>query len=225
MIDLVKMKFPVWFSQLHILRLCFRAHFSHRKDKNNDYTKHNSKIQEKLTLVDRPFSFFLRCAIEFSHKTVIEIGTYNGRRIINLKRILPNIDAYGLDILKNFKHDFESHGVKFSYFTLDFFNRKFENPLVICNGTLCCLSPAEFREFINSMKKNRFALAFSEPVPIFRHKNHIRRSFFSYYHPYHYLLPKYGFQLAEEDHFEATLKATSLPVSDDFYYNYAFSKK
>ncbi len=171
-----------------------------------DYLAQQVELRKQYTsAADVPTAFFLRCALETSCKTIVEIGTYDGQRIITLKSLLPDRECYGLDVLKTFEKPFESCGVKFDFFSPRFTNKTYNKPLLVCNGTLCYFEESQLQEFLKSLNSKGFSLAFVEPTSANRvryyHieelqiKNSIKRSGISYYHNYDRLLAESGFKM------------------------------
>ena len=148
---------------------------------------------------DLAVALFARTLIEGGHKSVIEIGTYTGERILALKRLFPDIDAVGLDILTNFKTPQEKDGVLFQFFSDEAFAQEFETPIVLSRGTLSYFTPEELERFFDTLTAHRLAIAFFEPGPFFHiEKSTVRykkKNRTAYYHPYDNMLEERGYTL------------------------------
>tara|TARA_B100000686_G_scaffold328956_1_gene389595 strand:+ start:763 stop:1437 length:675 start_codon:yes stop_codon:yes gene_type:complete len=151
---------------------------------------------------DPATALFLRAIMIGKHKSVVEIGSFDGSRIVTLKKMQPNIDAYGLDILKNYRTPFKRLGVSFEMYTPDFFNRELERPLMTSRGTMSYYEPDQLEKMFEVLKKNGVSIAFYEPSPFFhverptiryRKKNRIAR-----YYPYDDMLEAAGYTLTAD---------------------------
>ena len=215
-------KFTVSYNLISASRQLFnKAYKKHGKSGHTNYHEFQPEIVENITICDKPLAFFLRAILEYGHKTVIEIGAFNGYRLINLKRLLPQIDAYGLDIGPRYKEGFTISGVIFSELKQDFFNRDFSRPIVICHCTLNCINPDDLAIFLGVLHKRKLPIAFAEPVPSFRYDTLLKRSGANYYHPYPKVFKDNGFQLAETDYQESIWHSFSLSAGENTYTNYA----
>jgi len=204
-------RYPVFFGHLIHIKHFTDAYrrLSKKIDAKVDYFAQAFAIKQQYTsAADVPTAFFLRCALETSCKTIVEIGTYEGQRIITLKSLLPDRECYGLDVLKTFENPFASCDVKFDFFSSNFFTKAFDMPLLVCNGTLCYFEESQLQEFLKSLNSKGFSLAFVEPtsankvryyhIEEFQIKNSIKRSGISYYHDYDRLLAESGFKMVTD---------------------------
>ena len=141
---------------------------------------------------DAALNLFLRAIMEFRYRSVIEIGAYDGARIIVLKRLAPEIEAFGLDILPQYNTPFERGGVKFRRFDPAFF-AGIPTPALFCSrGTLPYFQPAEVAELFNALSARGVDIAIYEPVAYRNVPRSLKRSPNSFYHPYDHLLRQAG---------------------------------
>ena len=155
---------------------------------------------EEAPADDAATALFLRAIMAGDHKSVIEIGSYDGARIITLKKSLPHIEAFGLDILANYQDLSERSGVSFDLYSEAFFDRDFDRPLMISRGTMSYYDPDELNRLFDALARRRIAVAFYEPSPFF----HVERSTVRYrkqnriarYHPYDDMLEARGYTLS-----------------------------
>lgn len=111
---------------------------------------------------DYAVNFFARCILETSSRRVVEIGSWGGERIKTLKRLFPHIEASGLDVAASYQKIRTDSGVTFAPYSLDFLDD--EPGLVVCRGTLTCMTTIELSEFAALSKK--WSVAFAEPWPM-----------------------------------------------------------
>lgn len=144
---------------------------------------------------DTATNFFLRVILEHNYKTVVEIGTFHGNRIISLKKLIPSINALGVDIGPNFAIPFTRDNVNFSQFNKDFFSNLPTKSLIITNGTLTCMKIEEIKDFLSLIFLHKHDIALSEPCSLV--ETYItespRRNAVSFYHSYHRLAVSTGF--------------------------------
>lgn len=163
------------------------------------------KIEATPQLGDLATAFFIHTILSNASKTAIEIGAYSGKRILELKRMVPDLSCYALDVGETYKASFTEGGVSFHPFDLTFFSMEFDAPIVICNGVLHYMSRQELLSFIETLAARKISLAFFEPtLPVsFAPKSIPRRKGkHGWYHPYDDMLTQAGFVL--------TVKSTGL---------------
>src|SRR5262245_64252322 len=97
-----------------------------------EYTTLNRAVGGTIDTHDPALNLFLRAILEFRHRSVIEIGAYDGARIIALKRLAPDIEAFGLVILPNYSTPFEKDGVSFRRFDPAFL-AQVTKPALLCS--------------------------------------------------------------------------------------------
>lgn len=185
------------------------------------YPNERRAIGGTTTLEDPALNLFLRTALEFAARTVIEIGAYNGSRILTLKRLLPHVDAYGLDILSSYDVAAEHAGVQFHRLEEAFFDGPFTPPVLVCSrATMAYMNPDEAARFLNRLGERGFDVAIFEPAA-YRNVNHtLTRSDNSYYHPYQTLLTRA--KLAPQVDFETATRMTfSISMMEAWYANAA----
>ena len=149
-------------------------------------------------LGDIATAFFLHAIASRGYMEVIEIGSYSGERILELKKLLPHCMCHGLDVGKSYKLPFTRSGVDFHPFSLSFFEREFLKPIVICNGVLHYMSDTQLSEFVSALAKKRIPIAFFEPtLPISFGNKCIprRKGKHGFYHPYDHVFAQNGFSL------------------------------
>lgn len=174
-----------------------------REDWIPEWDKQEPVIEESNQLGDLATAFFLHAIASGGYKEVVEIGSYSGKRILELKKLLPHCTCHGLDVVKSYTEPFTRSGVDFHPFTLSFFDREFCNPLVICNGVLHYMSATELTEFVSVLAKRNIPIAFFEPtLPVSFGSRSIprRKGKHGYYHPYDYLFTQHGFALEVKNH-------------------------
>ncbi len=183
--------------------------------------------QDPPPAVDVPTAFFLRCTLEGRYKTIIEIGAFGGERIIALKRLLPGVDCYGLDILPSYQVPFHREGVSFHYFDEAFFDLSKRDSLVVCNGTLCHFSPENLKRFLSLFFSRNISIAAVEPVPLPyvlydtpHHPPTIQRSVTSYYHNYWRIFSEHGYNLLH-NRYEGGARSMSWTVQEVYCRYYA----
>lgn len=198
---------PLFFGQLLLLRFFKDAYrrIGMKIDAGYDYFSLKVEMDEKgACITDVPTAFFLRCAMEYNHETIFEIGAYDGSRIISLKRLLPDRQCFEIDILNNYMEPFELCGVKFRAFEKESFSTTLRSPLLTCNGTLSYLNESALRDFLKMLKQKGYCLAIVEPTPLssviyddgrLEVQKSIPRSGISYYHNYKRIFTECGFQL------------------------------
>lgn len=203
-------KHPLFLGQLFLLARFKGAYRRAGKKVDRDYVWKETQApmaQDPPPAVDVPTAFFLRCALEGRHKTVIEVGAFGGERIIALKRLLPDVDCYGLDILPSYRVPFHQEGVQFHYFDETFFDSSKSDSLIVSNGTLCYVPLEELKRFLSLFSSRNISIAAIEPVPLHyvlydtpHHPSTVQRSTTSYYHNYWWLFSEYGYHLPHNRH-------------------------
>jgi hypothetical protein len=196
-VEYLKAKHPLLASELILVRQFPSAWKKHRGSSARDWTTLEVKMGKDASLYDLATAFFLRVAMEHRYETIIEIGTYSGERIITLKRLLQEVEAWGLDIGPDYSEDRERAGVKFRRFETGFFDRAFPKPLVLSQGTLSYFAKDEMLDFLKVLERGGFDLALAEPSPLYVPNVITRRSPGSFYYPYERILLDLGFYMAE----------------------------
>lgn len=159
------------------------------------YTTYIPTSSGKTSIDDTATNFFLRVILEHDYKTIVEIGTFHGNRIISLKKLIPSINAFGVDIGPNFAIPFIRDDVKFSQFNKDFFSALPTKSLIITNGTLTCMKIEEIKDFLSLIFSHKHDIALSEPCSLVEAyiTESPRRNAVSFYHSYHRLAVSTGF--------------------------------
>ena len=134
----------------------------------------------------------------------LEIGAFRGEKIRSLKRLLPEIDAWAIDIIPEFDTPFEADGVKFRPHNPAFFENDLPDALAFCRGTLTHMTETQLRDAIAAFRAKDIDLLFYEPCPMFT----VRRSFerhpgaradmMTWYHPYARYLAEAGYEVPTE---------------------------
>lgn len=170
-----------------------------QRKKIDKYVDMEMPARDEAPIDDAATALFLRAIMVGGHKSIIEIGSYDGARIITLKKLLPDIDARGVDILKNYAAPFERGGVAFSRFEDSAFGEGLDAPLVLSRGTLSYFDPQEVAHFFDILKEGRISIAFYEPNPFYHVEAHTIRyrkmNRVAHYHPYDDMLEARGFTL------------------------------
>lgn len=142
--------------------------------------------------LDLPTLFFSRLAVGYT--AVAEIGAGDGRRIIAIKRALPQLQAFGFDLAEAYDPPRQVAGVQFARYAAEGLRDVPDGALVVCVGTLVCFQPAELVELLDLLRSKRMALAYFEPAPVFRTSKSFRRRVSSgHYHHYDTYLRRAGF--------------------------------
>ena len=98
---------------LSAIRFYLRRVF--RTDWLPEWDKQEPVISESDQLGDLATAFFLHVIASGGYKEVFEIGSYSGKRILALKKLLPHCACHGLDVVKSYKEPFtHSGGGRFS---------------------------------------------------------------------------------------------------------------
>ena len=219
----LKGRFTASTNLLSIFNSVLRKPFSkHQGDDAVDYAHVSVDMNDMNSICDRATAFYLRVILQYRHETVLEIGTFTGERILAVKRCLPQITAFGLDIGPKFKKEFETGGVQFSEFSLEFFKKPLPKPLVVCHCTLNYFKPEDLRTFLKTLRENNYPIAFCEPVPHFAFDETLSRSHIAYYHPYEKVFSECGFHLVETNPQNASWHSFSTSMGEFTYMNYAF---
>lgn len=159
---------------------------------------------DRAPLEDASTAYFLRALMEGGYRTAIEIGAFRGEKIRSIKRLLPEIDAWAIDIIPEFDTPFEADGVKFRPHNPAFFENDLPAALAFCRGTLTHMTEAQLRDAIAAFRAKDVDLLFYEPCPMFT----VRRSFerhpgaradmMTWYHPYARYLADAGYEVPTE---------------------------
>jgi hypothetical protein len=152
-------------------------------------------------LEDASTAYFLRCLMEGGYRTAIEMGAFRGEKIRSIKRLLPSLDAWAIDIVPSYDEPFEADGVKFRSHNPDFFENSLPQALAFCRGTLTHMTETQLRDCIAAFREKNIDLLFYEPCPMFS----VRRSFkrhpgavaemLTWYHPYARYLEEAGYEV------------------------------
>jgi hypothetical protein len=149
-------------------------------DKNADFT------------FDIPTALFSRAAER--HKTVAEIGATTGRRILSIKRSLPAVAAYALDIGASYDEPAEHDGVTFLKLC-DTNLTKMPTGTLFCSvGTFYLFPPDDVRRFFEFVATNKHSLFFFEPVALTRSASSFpcHTASGGFFHPYGDLAEEHG---------------------------------
>ena len=125
-----------------------------------------------------PTSLFLRVTMEGNYENVVEIGTYTGKVIATLKRLVPSINAYGVDVGPTFDRPFVFSGVNFQKYDsrLSILDQLTGSTLVIARGTLSCFNESELNHFAEQVSIRPVDLAIYDLYPNFSIDTTINRS-------------------------------------------------
>jgi hypothetical protein len=156
------------------------------------YATLDKAIGGTVDVQDPALNLYLRAALEFKYRSVVEIGAYNGARILNFKRLVPSAEAWGVDILPNYQTPFERDGVRFRRFESAFFEQLATPALVCARGTLCYFQRSDLADFFRVLARRGIDIALYEPVAYRNVPNSLQRSPTSFYHPYDHLLRETG---------------------------------
>ncbi len=219
---ILKKRFPLLASSLYLLSLLPQSRAKHRVRSRGGRDYHNMEVTlgGAVPVYDAATAFFLRAVLEVGYMTVIEIGTFNGSRILTLKRLVPAITGYGLDIPKTFAQPFDVEGVRFELFDNAFFKVERPQAIVLSRATLCCFKREELDAFIATLGGGGYDLALCEPVLAFEFDTSLQRSKNTYYHPYPMILRNAGFHL-DGSWQRVTKYAFSLGMTEAWYHNVA----
>lgn len=158
-----------------------------------DYSTAAPALGGTVGVHDPALNLFLRATLEGDYRTVVEIGAYSGARIMALKRLVPAIDAWALDVIPPYTIPAVHGGVKFQRYDLSFFDRPPARTLVCARGTLSVMSPDELSEFVRRLAARGIDLALCEPVAYRARVRPLMRARGSYYHSYEHVLRAAGF--------------------------------
>ena len=137
----------------------------------------------------------VRVLLENNYKRVVEIGAYDLSRPLHYKRVLPDIQVFALDIIPGFQTGV-TDGIHTARFDLEWFSENaLPNTIITSSGTLPYFKPDELVEFFNHIYNLGYDIAFAELGSHFAKTKSLRRSVFSYYHPYTHLLKEIGFMV------------------------------
>jgi hypothetical protein len=155
-------------------------------------------MNDRAGLSDMPTGMFLRLILENGYREVTEIGTYTGARISTLKRLVPSLNAHGMDIGPHYQTPFESHGVDFRPYDSTFFEGGMDRPLLVCVQTLVCFEEEEVNRLFAACAKGGVDMAFFEVQPLFElgdaaPVNRIKTGGTGWYHDYGALMRRHGF--------------------------------
>lgn len=181
-----------------------------------DYNAASPAIGGTVGVHDPALNLFLRAVLEHGYRTVIEIGAYSGARILTLKRLVPTIDAWALDIIPAYTVPSERNGVRFEPHDIGFFDRPLPDALVCARGTLSLMPPDELEQFLRRLVERRIDLVLCEPVPYRSLTRTVMRGRGSFYHPYDHVLRAVG--LVPQSTFEDAARfAFNLSMMEAWY--------
>ena len=176
----------------------------HILDFSHTYVDRNARYDTNLVnpinnspppLSDEPINFILRCILDRSYERLVEIGAYDLRRAIHYKRLFPNLEVVGLDVISGFEPRAES-GVSVDRFDVEWFDKNVgPKTVIVCFGTLAYFAPQELRGFLERVFDLGYDLAIVEYGSHFAKTASLRRSVISYHHPYGSLLKDIGFKI------------------------------
>ncbi|MGE0734566.1 MAG: hypothetical protein AB7G15_18760 [Alphaproteobacteria bacterium] len=181
-----------------------------------DYSTASPALGGTVGIHDPALNLFLRATLEHGYQTVIEIGAYSGARILTLKRLVPAIDAWALDIIPPYAVPSERDGVRFERYDLSFFDRPLARALVCSRGTLSMMPPDQVEALMHRLAERGFDLALCEPVAYRSVPHPLRRAAGSYYYPYEHMFRHVG--MAPQSTFEdATRFGFNLSMMEAWY--------
>lgn len=213
-------RMPRLASLAHVLRQVPVAFGKRAGTGARDYVVQAIEITERVPATDPACAFYLRCLLEGGHDRFIEIGAYNGARIVTVKRLLPAIDAVGLDICSNYQTPFTRFGVAFGPFIADGLPEPAGRTLLASRGTLTYVPLPALNRFFAHVAARGFDLAIVEPMPTFPIDRTIRRGGGSLYHPYPDLLRAHGF-VDLPDQADGCRFHDYLPMLESWYFGLA----
>jgi hypothetical protein len=201
---------------LRLMPVALRKHAS----RGSDYPALVKEVGGEAGIHDTAVNQFIRAALEERYRSVVEIGAFDGRRIITLKRLCPDVAAYGLDILPNYAAGFDHSGVHFRKFGMDFFETVSTPALLCSRGTLPYLPDKDVQQLFSICARRGLDVALYEPVAYRNLPYSMPRSHNSWYHPYDHMLRQAG--LTPEASFDhATGFSFSLSMMEAWYVNVA----
>jgi hypothetical protein len=157
-----------------------------------EYAALDKVIGGTVDIHDPALNLYLRATLEFRYRSVVEIGAYDGARILTFKRLVPSVEAWGVDILPTYQTPSERDGVRFHRFEPAFFTQVATPALVCSRGTLCYFSASELADFFHLLAGRGIDIALYEPVAYRNVQHSLQRSPTSFYHPYDHLLRQAG---------------------------------
>jgi hypothetical protein len=175
----------------------------HLRTKKGDYYTHSPVIVSKNMALDAATAFYINVLLEGKYDTAIEIGSYDGARILEVKKNIPFVQAYGLDIAENYKSAPNIGGVSFRYFDhtiLEQLAVQLGKKIILSRGTLTCFNPVEIDMFLNHVKSLHYDLFLFEPATFMRNKKSTWRTSTSFYHPYSALFEEKGMKALLKHH-------------------------
>ena len=196
----LKVCFPLLYGHLIASFILLRESF--KKYKYDSYSETEIDLSPHNSVNDVATSLFLRVICEANYENVVEVGTYKAGRICTLKRLVPQINAYGIDIGPTFSNKFHSYDVNFQKYDdeLSVLKNISGKTLVICRGTLSCMESLQLSNFVKNLSKAKADIAIYDLHPNFLFNNNIdvinrtnHGSFKTFYHNYNKLFLKYNF--------------------------------
>ena len=163
----LKVCFPILYGHLIASFILLRESF--KKYKYESYSETEIELAPHNPVNDVATSLFLRVIYEENYKNVVEVGTYKAGRICTLKRLAPQINAYGIDIGPTFWNKFHSYDVTFQKYDdeLSALKNIAGKTLVICRGTLSCMESSQLNNFAKSLSKAKADIAIYDLHPNF----------------------------------------------------------
>jgi len=97
---------------------------------------------------DAAMNFYLRICLLGNYDTVFEIGCTHGQRIIELKTLLPKLQAIGCDVAPVFNNKFTDFGVNFGKYDPAIFDDfQFEKGVLLSRGTMAYMNQSAISAF------------------------------------------------------------------------------
>lgn len=184
---------------------------------STDFSSTNVDIKYTHPVIcDIAYNLYLRALVEGGYRTIIEIGAYSGERILHLKRTMPSVEAYGLDIVKTYHNEHSVEGVNIRLFSLDFFKIKRDKAIVLSRGTMANMSENFLSEFLQVLHMNDYDIAMCEQAPFREIQQTSPRSSNSFYHPYPKLLRQAGYHF--DQNYEAATWHTGILSEMEAWY-------
>ena len=193
----LKSRFPETVSYLYVSRYYLKRLVKPRQ--RRDWYEAEVEISARSRLGDFPTALFTSIILEFGHNDVIEIGAFDGSRIIDIKKLAPRVNAFGLDIGASYDRSYDMHNVNFTKLDMDFFDRQFDNPIVLAVNTFSQMKQQELIEFLHVLRTRKIPVAFFDIVPYFdmTREDSIKRGHgkHGFYHPYKRIFEKIGYKM------------------------------
>ncbi len=215
----LKTRTPRLASLLAVLR-ALPGGWRKRGTKSLDYVHFEYEIGGSAPGHDLTFALGVRAVLEGRYRVVSEIGAASGSRIVTLKRLFPEIEAYAFDIGESYRNPLERDGVKFRPFDDSALASLPKGTLILSRGTLCYLTAPQIDEFIGLAAQRGQDLVLVEPMPLFDLPQTANRGGSTWYHPYPALLSRHGFK-GHADRGDGTKHNGSLGMLECWYASWA----